>query len=93
MAEQNEKNDAVSFVTKKVLVTFPCQVAIFVAGSCIYTMAAICEYQENDEKKSGWTFMPQSFTIVGLPDGRKLDKALHISFGNVHGPIAMVEID
>lgn len=94
MAEQNEKNDAVSFVTKKVLVTFPQQIAIMFGGSCIYTLCAVCEFQEAEGGKRGYSGYdtPRSFTIVGLPDGRKLEKSLQLHLG-LHGVTAMVELD
>ena len=93
MAENNE-DTAVSFVTKKVLVTFVHQIAIMFGGSCIYTMAAICEYQEEKEKRhSSFGSMPTEFTIVGLPDGRKLDRSFQLTVGIAYGVSAMVEID
>lgn len=96
MAEQ-DKQDAVGFVTKKVLVTFVHRIAIMYAGTAIFAEALICEYQENTKSSENWRSsfgsIPTEFTVVGLPDGRKLEKSIQLKVGLAYGVSGMVEID
>lgn len=73
MAETKE--DAVSFVTKKVLVTFAYPVAIMINDSCAEVRCVIAEHQENKQSERYYSELPSEFTVVALADGRKLSKS------------------
>jgi hypothetical protein len=94
MAEE-KKQEALSFVTKKVLVTFFPQVALMLNDSVIMTQSAICEYRETTDNGSRVRLFdaPKELTVVSLSDGRKFTKSLHLHILNYSAITAMMELD
>ena len=92
-AVQAEKTEAISFVTKKVLVSFAYNVTLMLGDTAIQTHAAICEYQESVDEDRRYSDIPREFTIVALPDGRKLTKSQHLRVGYMGSVVSMVDMD
>lgn len=87
-----EETQALSFVTKKALVTFYPHVALMINDSAIMCNAAICEYQQTKEQESRMS-IPLEFTVIGLVDGKKLSKSIHLRVCGYATAVAMVELD
>lgn len=81
----------VSFVTKKVLVTFSRPLCIMIGQDCIFTEAAICEYQQKQETRS-LDDIARHLVIVALPSGRRIDKSLNVTM-SYSGVFGIVELD
>ena len=92
---EEKKQEALSFVTKKVLVTFFPQVALMLNDSVIMTQSAICEYRETTDNGSRVRLFdaPKELTVVSLSDGRKFTKSLHLHILNYSAITAMMELD
>jgi hypothetical protein len=88
--EDEKQSNAVSFVTKKTLVTFHPHITLMVDGNAIRTDAAICEHQESAEGRGSG--MPLEFMVVALPNDNRLKKSLHIRVG-YNTVNAMVDLD
>jgi hypothetical protein len=90
--QEEKKEEALSFVTKKVMVTFYPDICVPTDnGLAIMTRSAICEYQETSESRS-FDF-PKHLTIVGFADGRKLVKSLQLHVQHFTSITAMVDLD
>ena len=89
---QQQEQTAVSFVTKKVLVTFKQHIVFPVDGMPITTLAAICEFEETvDGRRGSYQSFPRELRVVGFAD-RKLAKSLHLTI-DVMGIAAMVRME
>jgi hypothetical protein len=93
MAEEEEKNEKLAFVTKKVLVTFHQQICFMVGGNAVYSAAAVCEYQQEVRDREFTSALPCEFTVVSLPNGPKLTKSLQLRTNGYGAVSAMVELD
>lgn len=72
---QKEVKPEVGFVTKKVLVTFDRPIAVMAGETCVFTQAAICEYDETQHDVSDF----KKLRVIGFTDGRPLTKTLELS--------------
>jgi hypothetical protein len=87
-----QQTEALSFVTKKVLITFTQPICFLINDTPVMSAAVIAEYEEvvgNDRFD-----VPKHFRVIGMADGRKMSKSLQLhmcGYGTVVA--AMVELD
>jgi hypothetical protein len=86
------KSKELSFVTRKVLVTFTHPVCLMLGDTAVFTNAAICEYNEAQDDRFREK-IPASFTVVGTADGRKMSRSLQLHTAGFGVVSAMVELD
>ena len=84
----NPQENAISFVTRKVLVSFHHPIFVPFGGITVSTFCAVCEYQDSmSDSSSRADRIPNHLTIVGLGDGRRLEKSLSITLSGYSSAI------
>ena len=92
MAKAEKKEEALGFVTRKVLLTFVYPVAFILNGSVVMTHTAFAEYQETTEEKQRRHGYGNNSTVVALGDGRKFPKGQHLELSGYATLAAVVEV-
>lgn len=90
-----ENKEALGFVTKKGLVSFANQIAFMVNGNCVFSMAAVCEWDDAEsEQVERYRSSPKIFRVVSLPNGPKLDQSLVLHMNDIGfgGVVAILEL-
>lgn len=95
---ENKTTQEVSFVTRKMLVTFTHSVCLMINGSAVFANAAICEVTQQQESGSSELFgctETRMLRVIGLPDGKKLTKSynLQVGYGQVVSMCSLDESD
>lgn len=86
------EENAIAFVTRKALIAFTphSRPAIVLNGTSVFIEAAIIEYETR--KDSATLDIPTEFVVVGLTNGKKLTKSIHMRV-NFQTVASVIELD